>query len=95
MKTGRVYRGSVRPNNKLDGQWESLQDGSKASNDHRFREMGSEESKTRISWMWSKCVDIVEMCRVNKLDRIRNERNRVTAKMGEISKKVQESMLKS
>ena len=51
MKTGRVYRVSVRPNNKLDGQWESLQDGSKARNDHRFREMGSEESKTRISWM--------------------------------------------
>ena len=34
------------------------------------------------------------MSGVTKLDRIRNERNRGTAKVGEISKKVQESTLK-
>ena len=34
------------------------------------------------------------MSRVTKLDRIRNERIRGTAKVGEISKKVQESRLK-
>ena len=33
------------------------------------------------------------MSRVTKLDRIRNERNRGTTKVGEISKKVQKSRL--
>ena len=39
-------------------------------------------------------LDVVEMSGVTKLDRIRNERNRGTTKVGEISKKVQESRLK-
>ena len=47
-----------------------------------------------------KKLDVVEMrmlrwmSGVTKLDRIRNERNRGTTKVGEISKKVQESRLK-
>ena len=30
--------------NKLEGQWECIQDGCKTSNDVRCRDMGSEES---------------------------------------------------
>ena len=47
-----------------------------------------------------KKLDVAEMrmlrwmSGVTKLDRIRNERNRGTTKVGEISKKVQESRLK-
>ena len=37
-------RGSVWPKNKLEGQRESVLDGSRTSNDVLCRDMGSEES---------------------------------------------------
>ena len=36
--------GSVWPNNKIEGQWECVQDGCKTSNGVRCRGVGSEES---------------------------------------------------
>ena len=35
---------SVRPKNKFESQWESIQDSFKTSNDVRRRDVGSEES---------------------------------------------------
>ena len=76
---------SVRPKNKFESQ--SIQDSCKTSNDVRCRDLGSEEStREEIGCGW--------MIGVTKLDRIRNERIRGTTKVGEISKKVQESRLK-
>ena len=44
-KTGRGYRGFLRPkNNKFESQGESIQDSCKTSNDVRCRDLGSEES---------------------------------------------------
>ena len=45
---------SVRPKNKFESQGESIQDSCKTSNDVRCRDVGSEESTTRRSWMWRK-----------------------------------------
>ena len=84
---------SVRPKNKFESQGGSIQDSCKTSNDVRCRDLGSEENT-------EKKLDVAEMrmlrwmSGVTKLDRIRNERIRGTTKVGEISKKVQESRLK-
>ena len=43
-KLEECIEGSVRSRNKLDGPGESLQDGSNTDNDHRCRDMDSEES---------------------------------------------------
>ena len=75
------------------GQGESMQDSCKTSNDVQCRDVGSEEAQ-------EKKLDVAEMrmlgwmSGVTKMDRIRNERIRGTTKVGEISKKVQESRLK-
>ena len=84
---------SVRPKNKFESPGESIQDGCKTSNDY-----GAE------TWVVKKAqekkLDVAEMrmlrwmSGVTKMDRIRNERIRGTTKVGEISKKVQESRLK-
>ena len=55
--------------------------------------MGSEES-TREEVGCGGNEDVKMMSGVTKLDRIRNDRIRGTTKVGEISKKVQESRLK-
>ena len=78
---------SVRPKNKFESQGESMQDSCKTSNDVRCRDVGSEAS-TRVEVGCGGNED------VTKMDRIRNERIRGTTKVGEISKKVQESRLK-
>ena len=65
----------------------SIQDSCKTGNFVRCRDVGNEES-TREE------VGCGGMSGVTKLDRIRNERIRGTTKVGEISKKVQESPLK-
>ena len=54
--------------------------------------MGSEESKEKLDV--AEIIMLRWMSGVTKLDRIRNERIRGTTKVGEISKKVQESRLK-
>ena len=83
---------SGRPKNKFESQGESIQDSCKTSNDVRCRDLGSEEAQ-------EKKLDVAEMrmlrwmSGVTRLDRIRNERIRGTTKVGEISKKVQESRL--
>ena len=62
------------------------------SNDVWGRGVGSEEStreKLDVAEMWM----LGWMGGVTKMDRIRNERIRGTTKVGEISKKVQESRL--
>ena len=82
---------SVRPKNKSQG--ESIQDSCKTSNDVQCRDVGSEES-TREEVGCGGNEDVEWMCGVTKMDRIRNERNRGTTKVGEISKNVQESRLK-
>ena len=77
----------------LECQEENIQDGRKTSTDVRCRDMSSEETlENKLE------VAEVRMLRwingVTKLDIIRNERIRGTAKVREISKKVQESRLK-
>ena len=84
---------SVRPKNKFESQGESIQDSCKTSNDVRCRDLGSEES-TREEVGCGGNEDVRWKSGVTKLDRIRNERIRGTTKVGEISKKVQESRLK-
>ena len=69
-------RDSVLPKNKLEGQRESIQDGSKTSNEAQEKKLDVAE---------------IRMSGVTKMDRSRNERIRGTTKVGEISKKVQES----
>ena len=86
---------SVRPKNKFESQGESIQDSCKTSNDVGY---GAETWAVKKSQ--EKKLDVAEMrmlrwmSGVTKLDRIRNERIRGTTKVGEISKKVQESRLK-
>ena len=83
---------SVRPKNKSESQGESIQDSCKTSNDVRCRK--------KVKKAHEKKLDVAEMrmlrwmSGVTKMDRIRNERIRGTTKVGEISKKVQESRLK-
>ena len=83
----------MRPKNKFEYQGESIQDSCKTSNDVRCRDVGSEES-TREEVGCGKMRMLRWMSGVTKMDRIRNERIRGTTKVGEISKKVQESRLK-
>ena len=79
----------VRQKNKFESQWESIQDGCKTSNDVPVRDLGSEE-RTREEVGCGGNDDV----KMDGLDRSRNERIRGTTKVGEISKKVQESRLK-
>ena len=71
----------------------SIQDSCKTSNDVRCRDVGSEES-TREEIGCGGNEDVRWMSGVTKMDRIRDERIRGSTKVGEISKKVQESRLK-
>ena len=76
---------SVRQKNKFESQGESIQDSCKTSNDVWCRDVKMDVAEMRmLRWMSG----------VTKMDRIRNERIRGTTKVGEISKKVQESRLK-
>ena len=85
---------SVRPKNKSESQGESIQDSCKTSNDVRCRDVGSEEStREEVGCGGNEDVKMDESG-VTKMDRIRSERIRGTTKVGEISKKVQESRLK-
>ena len=84
----------VRPKNKFESQGESIQDSCKTSNDVRSRDLGSEVSKREEVGCGGNEDVKMDMSGVTKLDRIRNERIRGTTKVGEISKKVQESRLK-
>ena len=84
----------MRPKNKFGSQGESIQDSCKTSNDVRCRDLGSEESTREEVGCGGKMRMLRWMSGVTKLDRIRNERIRGTTKVGEISKKVQESRLK-
>ena len=83
----------VRPKNKFESQEERIQYSCKTSNDVRGETWAVKKEQERkldgaemrmLRWMSG----------VTKLDRIRNERIRGTAKVGEISMKVQESRLK-
>ena len=81
----------MRPKNKSQG--ESIQDSYKTCNDVRCRVLGSEEStREEVGCRGNEDVKMDEWS--HKLDRITNERIRGTTKVGEISKKVQESRLK-
>ena len=83
----------MRPKNKFESQGESIQDSCKTSNDVRCRDLGSEESTREEAGYMAEMIILRWMDGVTKLDRISNERIRGTAKVGEISKKVQESRL--
>ena len=92
-RTGRGYRGFCATEEySLMSQGESIQDSCKTSNDVRCRDA--------VKKAHEKKLDVAEMrmlrwmIGVTKMDRIRNERIRGTTKVGEISKKVQESRLK-
>ena len=83
--------GSVRSKDKIEGKGETTQDDCKTSNDVRCETWAvkkAHEKKLDVAEM-----RIVRWMRgVTKLHRIGNEIIRGTTKVGEISKKVQESM---
>ena len=84
---------SVRPKNKFESQGEVYKTVVRPAMMHGAETWAVKKAQ-------EKKLDVAEMrmlrwmSGVTKLDRIRNERIRVTTKFGEISKKVQESRLK-
>ena len=84
----------VRHENERKDQGDGVQDSGKTSTDVRGRDMGvlkkAQENKLEVAEMRT----LRWMCRVTKLENIRNERIRGTSKVGEITKKVQERRLK-
>ena len=84
---------SVRPKNKLESQGESMQTVVRPAMMY-----GAEILAVKKAQYFS--CDVAEMrmlrwmCGFTKLDRIRTERIRGTTKLGEMSKKVQESGLR-
>ena len=77
-------------NNQIEDRAGSTRDSSKIINDVRWLDTGSDEKvqEKKLEVRMPRWI-----CGVAKLDRIRNERIRKTARVGETPKKLQESRL--